>query len=80
MANHHHLNDSLKIRLKIIEDGGCAGGHKSQDIDYILWHCSNLTDERTNLMNKLGKFKALLTNFVFPIIEIDGSQYFENIA
>ena len=55
-SNHYSLAASL-FRVHIVTDPKYECGYDQQDLNHILWNCSNYDLQREELMRKLKKHK-----------------------
>lgn len=56
-ANHYNLNESL-ARKNIVNLPDCQCGHKKEDINYVIFECPLLEEEREKFLLDLQKINA----------------------
>lgn len=58
-SGHYNLNASL-FKINVVSQPNCECGYENQDLDHVLWNCSNFNAQRSDLLQKLARYNQLL--------------------
>jgi len=67
-ANHYNLNASL-AKKGYISSPDCECGLGIEDVDHVIWECTNLSHQRAQMMKRMKDTKITNTNQE-PIVKI----------
>lgn len=57
-ADHYNLGTSL-AKIHVVDSPNCTCGFENQDIDHIVWNCTEYANQRNQLFEKIKKIKDL---------------------
>lgn len=55
-SNHYSLNQSLH-RINVVDDPSCECGYECQDLNHVIWQCSQYNQQRETLLKKMSTMK-----------------------